>query len=219
VRDEVLVLGPMGCYPKGRRMISMLAGRSYLGVLMIAWASSLGACGSAEPSPAPSTAPGDDVLQASAVSWVETGSPSTDTALETPPSADAMVLARWVRAVGPETILNGLGEDQTVERQLAATEASPWLPNAVEALAYLAPLAAGRDSVLAPAAAHAARSIAEMVDADVLARAEWLPETLVHMRAAYAAMAADASIRADLRLYASIVAERLSQAGVVDAAE
>lgn len=124
--------------------------------------------------------------------------------------ADPMELARVVDRLGDGAVLARLAAERAPAVRLAATRAAPFLDAPEHALEPLSRLAAGRDPRLAPAAARAALTIARALDLDALSLREFDPAALAPARERFAALAADASARADLRAVAGLIVARLS---------
>lgn len=128
-------------------------------------------------------------------------------------TADPMELARVVDRLGDGAVIARLGEEKPRAVRLAAARATPFLREPERALEALAVVAAGRDPLLAPAAAHAALTITRALDPDELARREVDPASLIGARDRLAALAQDESARPDLRIAAGIARERLEALG------
>lgn len=126
---------------------------------------------------------------------------------------DPLRLARAVQALGDEAVLKLLA-DERVAVKLSALWAAPALQQPEAALEPIAALITSRDSELAPAAAHAALTIARAISADTLAAHETAPAALTKARAALQAAAGLARVRADLRAMAAAAAAQLQAAGV-----
>lgn len=122
-------------------------------------------------------------------------------------SALSATEARW-RA--EDAALTTMSEGSVAER-LRAIQRAPELEVAPLALPVLAPIAAGDDPILAPAAASAAWRIARALDRDALDAEELDLAPLRDARAAYLALANDESARPDLRQLAAFVADALAQ--------
>lgn len=127
--------------------------------------------------------------------------------------ADPMELARVADRLGDAAVLARLGEGQSRDVRLAAIRAARFIDGPELALEPLARIAAGRDPLLAPAAARAALAIAGELDLDALAQREVEPSSLSAARALFVALSRDARARADLRAAAEHVAARLEQLG------
>jgi hypothetical protein len=110
----------------------------------------------------------------------------------------------------PVDPLAAIAEGDVAER-LRAIRSIPGLEVAPLALPALAPIAAGDDPILAPAAASAAWRIARALDLDALMADELDLAPLREARAAYLALANDESARPDLRQLAAFVADALAQ--------
>lgn len=106
--------------------------------------------------------------------------------------------------------LAALTEGDLPER-LRAIQRAPELDAAPLALPVLAPIAAGDDPILAPAAASASWRIARSLDLDALMADELDLTPLRDARAGYLALANDESARPDLRQLAAFVADALAQ--------
>lgn len=117
--------------------------------------------------------------------------------------------ARWRQA---DATLAALTEGTTVER-LRALRAVSSIDGAHRALPLLAPIAAGDDPNLAPAATAAAWRIARALDLDTLLSEEVDVEALRQSAAAWTALANDESARADLRQLAAFVSDALAKLG------
>lgn len=115
--------------------------------------------------------------------------------------------ARW-RA--EDAALTTMSEGDVAVR-LRAIQRAPELEVAPLALPVLAPISAGDDPILAPAAASAAWRIARALDRDALDAEELDLAPLRDARAAYLALANDESARPDLRHLAAFVADALAQ--------
>lgn len=130
-------------------------------------------------------------------------------------SGDPLELARMVDRLGDDAVRARLGEagadtaglDPAIV--LAAVRASPWLHAPEEALPRLVEIAAGRDPDLAPAAMLAIVRIAEALDRPTLDAREASDEAITASLAPLAALADDATARADLRRAASRAAALL----------
>jgi hypothetical protein len=125
---------------------------------------------------------------------------------------DPIELARAVDRLGDEAVLERLSSRSRSVR-LAAIRAAPHLRWPERALMSLAGLAGGRDPDLAPAAAESARSIAEELTSDQLARREVDPASLGEAAAALRAVAADRTARADIRAVCARAAAALDRLG------
>ena len=128
--------------------------------------------------------------------------------------ADPIELARVVQRYGDLAVRALLGRPVDVAPCLAAVRAAPFLQSPELALAALAELAAGRDSLLAPSAARAIFAIAAALDAAALARREHAPGELRAVRARLSAIAARDRVGADVRLLLAAAAEQLAAASV-----
>ncbi|MBN1655926.1 MAG: hypothetical protein JXA30_19320 [Deltaproteobacteria bacterium] len=128
--------------------------------------------------------------------------------------ADPMELARVVRRIGDNAVIERLEEDKPIEVRIAAIRATRWMRAPERALAALAEEVGSRDCDLAPAAARAALRIASELTADELATREVMPEQLRQARALFAQAAKNALLRPDIRLYAAQTQEALRAAGV-----
>lgn len=128
--------------------------------------------------------------------------------------ADPMELARAVDRHGDDAVLARLDERSPRDVRLAATRAARFMRSPELALERLARLAAGRDPILAPAAARAALFIATELDVDALASREVDPATLTQARALFAALEADETAREDLRAAAAAIVRALGELGV-----
>jgi hypothetical protein len=126
--------------------------------------------------------------------------------------ADPMELARAVDRLGDDAVLSRLSAGPR-EVRLAAMRASPFMAGPELALEPLAATAAGRDPLLAPAAASAALTILRSLDLDGLRRREVDPRSLSGARGLFEALSTDRSARADLRAAAAIVVSLLDQLG------
>jgi len=115
--------------------------------------------------------------------------------------------ARW-RA--EDAALAAITEGDVADR-LRAIQRTSELEVAPLALPVLAPIAAGDDPILAPAAASAAWRIARALELDALIADELDLTPLRDARAGYLALANDASARPDLRQLAAFVADALAQ--------
>jgi hypothetical protein len=130
------------------------------------------------------------------------------------PDADPLELERVVQRFGDAELRALLARPGEVAVCLAATRAAPMLRRPELALEALVGLAEGRDSLLAPAAARAALTIALRLDADTLASHELRATELAHVRSALRSLAERETAGADIRLAAGTAAEALSGAGV-----
>lgn len=127
--------------------------------------------------------------------------------------ADPMELARVVDRLGDDAVIERLDAARPREVRLAATRAAPFMSWPELALAQLARIAAGRDPLLAPAAAQAAVVIARGLDVDQLRRREVDPASLAAARAAFEALSRDEDARADIQAVAGMVASMLERLG------
>ena len=140
--------------------------------------------------------------------------PSAAEALLAVADADPLELARVVERFGDAELRALLARPRDVAACLAAVWAAPQLRRPELALEALVSLAEGRDSLLAPAAARAALTIAVRLDADTLAARELPATELGAVRAALLSLAARATAGADVRLAAATAAEALAAASV-----
>ncbi len=120
--------------------------------------------------------------------------------------------ATEARTAHGDATLAAIHEGTLVER-LRAIRAAAAIDGAYRALRLLAPVAAGDDPDLAPAAAAAAWRIARALELDALLADEVDVEALRGGASAWSAIAADESARADLRQLAAFIADALSQLG------
>ena len=160
--------------------------------LLVAWATARGLVRAKEPLPAP------DQLAAIA-------------------DADPLELARAVRGLGDEAVLQRLDPGQPVEIRLAAIRSTPWMLEPELALQALARELSGRDPDLAPAAARAAVRIAWSLDPATLLRREADMEGLSFVRRRLVEAGKNELLRPDIRLYTFQAAEMLAAAGVAKA--
>jgi hypothetical protein len=128
--------------------------------------------------------------------------------------ADPLELARAVRDLGDDAVLQRLAPGRPVETRLAAIRSTPWMREPVLALDALARELSGRDPDLAPAAARAAARIAGGVDAPSLLRREIDPGELSAVRARLAAAGKNPLLRPDIRQQALQAAQMLAAAGL-----
>jgi hypothetical protein len=142
------------------------------------------------------------------------GERSVAAALLAVADADPLELGRVVERFGDARVRALLSKPADVAPCLAAVRAAPMLRRPELALEPLLRLSEGRDSLLAPAAARAALAIAAGLDADALAAREVAVSELAPTRAALLALAARATVGADIRLAAATAAEALAAAGI-----
>jgi hypothetical protein len=128
--------------------------------------------------------------------------------------ADPLELARVVRDLGDDAVLQRLAPGQPVETRLAAIRAAPWMREPELALDVLARELSGRDPDLAPAAARSAARIAGSLDAAALLRRERDAGELKGVRELLAAVGKNQRLRQDIRQYALQAAQMLAAAGV-----
>jgi hypothetical protein len=128
--------------------------------------------------------------------------------------ADPLELARAAARLGDAAVLARLADARPRELRLAAIRATPFLHAPERALAPLAAIAGGRDSVLAPAAALAGLRIARTLDGLALDRRECAPTELHDARTAWDHVARDETARADIRRAAESAVAALSALGV-----
>lgn len=121
---------------------------------------------------------------------------------------DPLDLTRATMRVGDRGVLSRLRADAPDVR-LAAVRATAFMHAPEEALAQLAAIARGRDPDLAPAAAAASLEIARSLTLVDLSHREVMPASLIQAAAAFAQIAQDASVRADIRAAARAVAASL----------
>lgn len=139
---------------------------------------------------------------------------SVSAALLAPVDADPLELARVVERFGDVRVRALLDRPAEVATCLAAVRAAPMLRRPELALAALVRLSAGRDSLLAPAAARAALAIAAGLDADTLAAHELPASELAPARAELLALAERETAGDDIRTAAALAAVALAAAGV-----
>lgn len=128
--------------------------------------------------------------------------------------ADPMELARAAARLGDAAVLARLDDGRARDVRLAAIRATPFLHAPERALATLAALAGGRDSLLAPAAALAALRIVRVLDGPSLDRRECAPSELHDARVAWERVTHDATARADIHHAAAEIAAALPALGV-----
>jgi hypothetical protein len=124
-------------------------------------------------------------------------------ALEAIRDADPIELSRVVMRIGDRPVLALLAEGQPGPARLAGIRAARWLVAPEQALPVLAELTAGRDSLLAPAAALATMRIARALDADSLSRREADPAELAIALSTLRLALRTPHVRADLRMMAA----------------
>jgi hypothetical protein len=124
-------------------------------------------------------------------------------ALERVADADPIELSRAVLRLGDRSVLALLAEGQPGPARLAGIRAARWLVAPEHALPMLAELSAGRDSLLAPAAALASVRIARQLDADALSRREADATQLADALSTLRRALGTAHLRADLRMMAA----------------
>jgi hypothetical protein len=114
--------------------------------------------------------------------------------------ADPIELSRAVLRLGDLAVLALLADGQPGPARLAAIRAARWLVAPEHALPKLAELVAGRDSLLAPAAALASMRIARELDTDALSRREADPTELALALSTLRRALRTPEVRADLRM-------------------
>ncbi|MFO0686879.1 MAG: hypothetical protein U0234_32750 [Sandaracinus sp.] len=127
---------------------------------------------------------------------------------------DPLELAHAVDRLGDAAIVERLGEGTPIAVRALAVAATPRLHQPEQALAPLAAIAQGRDPDLAPRAAQAALTIATSLDERTLDAHEVDRAELTPARTALAAIAADATARADLRRAAGRADAALADLGI-----
>lgn len=125
-----------------------------------------------------------------------------------PVDADPLELARVVARLDSDAVLSALGEPAGVRRRLALIRAAPWIDGPHRALLPLAPYMAGRDSLLAPAAALSVARIVSDLDAATLSAEEVMPAELESARRAMASILAAEHVRPDIRAVAALAVGR-----------
>jgi len=139
--------------------------------------------------------------------------PSVDS-LRAVADGDDFALARIAARVGDDVVLAALADASDPLAQLAAIRAAPFIVDCEQTLLPLATIAAARDPELAPLAAWKLVRITQDLVRRGLDGREVLPRSLAPARAAMTAVAADASARNDIRLYAAHAAQLLESLGV-----
>jgi hypothetical protein len=117
--------------------------------------------------------------------------------------ADPIEISRVVLRLGDRAILALLADGQPGPARLWGIRAARWLVAPEHALPALAELLAGRDSLLAPAAALASMRIARELDADALSRREADPTQLALALSTLRRVLRTPQVRADLRMMAA----------------
>ena len=123
-------------------------------------------------------------------------------------SADPMELARRAQTLGDENVLRQL-EERSVSRRLEAIRMTPWLDRPERALLFLAPIAVGKDPLLAPAAVLNAYRIARRIDPQELSAWEIAGHEFIDVKQLFQRLADDPSARPDLRYLAGWIVEML----------
>lgn len=159
------------------------------------------------------------VLTAVRAAPPDPGSPGAAAdALERIEDADPIELSRAVLRVGDRSVLALLAEQQPGATRLAAIRAARWLVAPEHALPMLAELTAGRDSLLAPAAALASLRIARQLDADALSRREADPAELAIALATLRLALRTPHMRSDMRMMAAEAVALIEATGWATAA-
>lgn len=128
--------------------------------------------------------------------------------------SDELSLVRLATRAGDDAVLAALRAAGDPILQLAAIRAAPHIVDREEALLPLAEIAAGRDPELAPLAAWKVLYIAQELVRERLSVREIVPSALGPVRAVLKALEADATARADIRLYAAHASHLLGTLGV-----
>lgn len=127
---------------------------------------------------------------------------------------DPLEFARVAARCGDRALLKLLSDATPPATRLAAIGASRWLVAPEAALPDLIRLLGGRDSLLAPAAAHATFEIALRLDRDALDRREASLAELAESLRALRQASEIPHLRPELRMMASRAAALLAAAGV-----
>lgn len=123
--------------------------------------------------------------------------------------AAPLELANLVDRLGDNAVIERLQPTTSVEIQLVALRAAPWMKSPESVLSRLADLVEGRDSELAPEAARAAAQIAKLLDSYEIQTREIAAHELAGVRERLALAGNNELLRADIRLYAAQAAASL----------
>lgn len=140
--------------------------------------------------------------------------PPTNETLHAAADADDLALARVAARVGDDVVLAALSDTRDPLAQWTAIRAAPFIVDKEQALLPLATIAASRDPELAPLAAWKLQRVTQDLVRERLDHREVTARSLAPTRAALTALAADATARSDIRLYAGYAAHLLGSMGV-----